>query len=70
MLMSDRQYRAQWEPQIADMHDAYFACIARGDESGARHVIIRANISAVPKWVWMRWLSLTLRFIDWLNSWG
>ena len=68
MLTSKKRYRTQWEPLIADMNDEYFECLAVNDQWGARRAVIRANVNAIPRWVWALTLSLKLHLLDWIRT--
>lgn len=57
-------YQRYVEPHIADMHEEYFACIAKGDERGARWAVIRAHMYVFPTWGW----ALLARVIAWIRA--
>jgi hypothetical protein len=61
-------YKRYVEPHIADMHAEYFACIAAGDQRGARWAVIRAHLYAVPSWIWALVGSLIARVIEWIRT--
>lgn len=51
-LMSPAAYKRYIVPHVADMHEEYFACLAKGDERGARWAVIRGHLYVIPSWVW------------------
>lgn len=51
-LLSPGAYKRYIVPHVADMHDEYFACLAKGDEAGARWAVIRGHLYVIPSWVW------------------
>jgi hypothetical protein len=63
LLLKPPAYKRYVEPAIADMHEEYFACLARGDKRGARWAVIRGNLYAVPAWLWGVVAQLVLKLI-------
>jgi hypothetical protein len=61
-------YKRIIEPHIADMHEEYFACLAKKDERGARWAVIRGNLYAVPSWLWGLVAQLLARVIGWMRT--
>lgn len=51
-LLSPGAYKRYIVPHVADMHDEYFVCLAKGDEAGARWAVIRGHLYVIPSWVW------------------
>ena len=68
MLMSPAGYRAYFAPHVADMHEQYFECLKRGNLWGARRAVIRANLYAVPSWIWGVIAHVLVRVIAWIRT--
>lgn len=67
-LLRPADYNRMVEPHIADMHEEYFACLARRDERGARWAVIRGNLYAVPSWVWLVVVRVIAHIIGWTRT--
>lgn len=65
LFMSPRKFALVWEPQIADFYEEYYVHLKRGDERQARIAVVRCNLLAIPKWVWMLALTMKLHIMDW-----
>lgn len=63
-LLRPSAYKRYVEPHVADMHEEYFACLAKGDERGARWAVIRAHLYVIPTWAW----ALIARVIEWIRA--
>lgn len=63
-LLRPSGYKRYVEPHIADMHEEYFACLAKGNERCARWAVIRAHLYVIPTWAW----ALIARVIEWIRA--
>lgn len=63
-LMRPKAFTRYVEPCIADMHEEYFAALARNDESGARWAVIRGNLYATPAWLWALLAQVVARVVE------
>jgi hypothetical protein len=68
MVLKPAAYKRYVEPAIADMHEEYFACLARGDERGAKLAVIKGNLYAIPGWAWAVLAQVVLKLIEWIRA--
>lgn len=62
-LMPPAAYARYIDPHVADMHEEYFACLAKKDERGARWALIRGHLYVIPSWLWSQLGQLLARVL-------
>jgi hypothetical protein len=66
--MSPAAYQRYCEPHIADMHQAWFDCLSRGDRGGAWRAVVWSHIVMVPTWMWAAVAHWLVKFIGLIRT--